>query len=305
MALQKLPPLGSLEAFVAVAQRQSLKAAAPELNISVSALSRRIQTLEGHLGLILFERGAREFRLTEDGSALLESVCASLDMLWDSISSLGPSQKRSALRVGTPAGFASYWLAPRIAAFKAAQPLLDVSIDTENLTLGRLGGGLHAMVVIGDEGELRSNERYRIERLAPLRVRAVCSPSLLVALGGEMRADDLEGQTVLSTRNHADWFACWRREIGASPRPHRLEYFDSTPVMLEAAANGLGVAISPDLVVQPHLASGRLVDPFDTSAATRSGYYFAVRETDADLALVSRFHAWLHREMTQGTAEGD
>ena len=107
MALNRLPPLGSLEAFVMVAQRQSLKAAAPELNISVSALSRRIQTLETRLGLILFERGAREFRLTQDGTALLESVCASLDMLGESISNLRPSSSRGALRIGAPAGFAS------------------------------------------------------------------------------------------------------------------------------------------------------------------------------------------------------
>lgn len=90
MSMQRLPPLGSLEAFVAVAQRRSLKAAAPELEISVSALSRRIQSLEERLGLMLFERGGREFRLTADGAALLESVCVSLDLLAESISNLQP-----------------------------------------------------------------------------------------------------------------------------------------------------------------------------------------------------------------------
>lgn len=88
MSVSKLPPLGGLEAFVAVAQHHSLKAAAPKLNISVSALSRRIQTLETHLGLALFERGAREFRLTADGEALLDSVSVSFDLLRASIDSL-------------------------------------------------------------------------------------------------------------------------------------------------------------------------------------------------------------------------
>jgi LysR family glycine cleavage system transcriptional activator len=92
--------LGALEAFVAVAQHRSLKAAAPQLNISVSALSRRIQSLEAHLDMVLFERGGREFRLTRDGAVLLETVSASFEMLWSAISVLPPAQRRTARQAG-------------------------------------------------------------------------------------------------------------------------------------------------------------------------------------------------------------
>lgn len=299
MVLQKLPPLGTLEAFVAVAQRQSLKAAAPELNISVSALSRRIQTLEGHLGLVLFERGAREFRLTAEGSALLESVCASLDLLGDSISSLRPTQRHGVLRVGAPAGFASYWLGPRIGAFRATHPSLETSVDTENLSLARLGSGLHLLVMVGEDGETPSGSQYRVQRLARLKVRALCAPSLLAAAGGRLNVDDVELQTVLAPRSHSDWFAHWRRGVGASARPHRVEYHDSIPVMLEAAANGHGLAIVPELVAQPHIVSGRLVDPFQASIDTRSGYHLVVRQADAEAPAVQRFQSWLMRELAR------
>jgi len=303
MILQKLPPLGSLEAFVAVAQRQSLTAAAPELGISVSALSRRIQTLESHLGLVLFERGAREFRLTRDGAALLEGVCASFDMLWESIAALSPSALRTPLRIGAPAGFASYWLAPRIGDFKTEAPSLDVSIDTDNLTLGRLGSGLHAMVLVGGENDLPSTDRCRVHRLASLRVRAICSPALLDGQGGVMEPADLDIQTVLVARSYADWLGCWLAEVGGRVRPQRVEYYDSLPVLLEAAASGLGVAIVPELLAQPHLVSGRLVDPFQVRAETRSSYYFLARDADASSPAVARFETWLVREFMHDLAE--
>src|SRR3712207_1632399 len=70
--MRRLPPLGALEAFVAVAQRQSLKRAAEDLNLSPSALSRRVQALETHVGRRVFDRVAGEFRLTVAGASLLE-----------------------------------------------------------------------------------------------------------------------------------------------------------------------------------------------------------------------------------------
>jgi LysR family glycine cleavage system transcriptional activator len=305
MAQHRLPPLGSLEAFVAVAQRQSLTAAAPELNISVSALSRRIQTLENHLDLVLFERGVREFRLTPDGFALLESVCAAFDMLWESIASITPSERLTPLRLGAPAGFASYWLAPRIGAFKAAEPLVEVSIDTDNQLVSRLGGGLHAMVVVGDDGDVPSNERYRVQCLAPLRVRAVCAPSLLDSVGGVMEVADLDSQTLLVARSYADWFGCWLREMAGRVQPRRVEHYDSMPVLLEAAASGLGVAIMPELLAHPHIASGRLVDPFHVRAQTRSSYYFVTRDADAGSASVQRFQNWIERELAHDLDEAE
>jgi LysR family glycine cleavage system transcriptional activator len=286
-----------------VAQRQSLKAAAPELGISVSALSRRIQTLEAHLGLVLFERGAREFRLTTAGAALLENVCAAFDMLWESIAALSPSEQRPPLRIGAPAGIASYWLAPRIADFKADHPQFEVSIDTDNLAVGRLGSGLHAMVLVCGDGEAPSGDRYQVQRLAPLRVMAVCAPSLLESAGGEMEAIDLCAQTVLTVRAHADWFGCWLREVGSQVRPLRVEHYDSVPVLLEATASGLGVAILPELLAQPHLASGRLVDPFQARAQTRTSYYFAAREGEASGEAVQCFRTWIGRELARDLTE--
>jgi LysR family glycine cleavage system transcriptional activator len=96
MSLRKLPSIGALEAFLVVAERQSLKAAAPELNISISALSRRIQTLEAQLGLVLFERRARSLRLTEDGDALREGVWPSMETLQSFVAEL--KQRRAAPR---------------------------------------------------------------------------------------------------------------------------------------------------------------------------------------------------------------
>jgi len=293
MLASKLPPLSALEAFVAVAHQQSLKAAAPELNISVSALSRRIQTLEAHLGLALFERGARDFRLTREGAALLEGVSASFDLLRTSINDLRPVQRRLTLRIGAPPGFSGYWLAPRLARFKALQPAVDVAIDTARPSLSRLGAGVHALVMVAEDSSLQPSDRYVHQWLAPLRIRAVCSPEFLAAAGGTLSARDLDEQVLLAAHDHPQWVNQWLRAAGGGPAPQRVDYFASTPVLLEAAASGLGVALVSELMAENHLDQGRLVDPFGVCADTPASYWIVTRTADLASPGLQRFTGWL------------
>ncbi len=293
MSFQALPPFGSLEAFVAVAQRRSLKAAAPELNLSVSALCRRIQTLEAHLGAPVFERANREFRLTPEGERLLQSVCVCFDSLKDSIAAIRPSDRRSALRIGVLPGLAGYWLAPRLQGFQASQPFSEISIETANLSLNRLGAGLHAMIVLTEDDQ-QGRDRYLVRRLAPLRLRAVCSPGLARRGGRAMTLPGLAGHTILMQRDYAERLDLWLEGVGwTGPRPQRIEYFDSAALLLAAAAGGLGVAILSDLLADPLIQGGRLADPFGAAVGTGLSYSLVARRAEAGEAPVRRFQAWL------------
>lgn len=302
MSLQKLPSIGALEAFLVVAERQSLKAAAPELNISISALSRRIQTLETQLGLMLFERGARSLRLTEDGHALRDSVCTSFESLQSSMAVLSRRQARPRLRIGAPAGLTGYWLTPRLAAFKAAHPAIEISAETSDLVLSRLGSGLDALILVMEDDGPPIGDRYELQRLAPVRIQAVCSPGLEASLA---RPADLTDQVVLTPRGHADWLDCWIRAAGGAGTPRRVEPFDSMPVLLEAAANGLGVGLVHELMAAAQIESGRLVDPFAVRARTGSSYVLVARAADAEAPAFQRFRAWLGGQMAPDRARLD
>ena len=299
MSFIKLPPLGGLEAFIMVAQRGSLRAAAPELNLSVSALSRRIQTLESHVGVSLFERGGREFRLTLEGQALLDSVCLALDMLGASISSLRPDRRRFLLRIGAPAGLAGFWLAPRLAGFRTRYPHTEVSLDTGALSPSRLGSGLHALLTVAPFDPPPSKDRYEWRTLSPVRVRAVCSPDYLKTTGGGLEPGDLGRHVVLSPRSHPSWLAHWSRAAARAAPPLRIEAYDSTPVLLEAAASGLGVGLVSELLAAAYIAAGRLVDPFGVVASTSSTYCFVTPCGDVQPPVVQNFGSWVADELTR------
>lgn len=299
MSFHKLPPLGGLEAFIMVAQRSSLRAAAPELNLSVSALSRRIQTLESHVGVLLFERGGREFRITTEGQTLLDNVCPALDMLGASISSFRPDQRRFILRIGAPAGLAGFWLAPRLAAFRTRYPHADVSLDTGVLKPSRLGSGLHAFLTIAPSDPPPSQDRYEWRPLAPVRVRAVCSPDYLkTADRGGLEPSELGRHVVLSPRDHPGWLTHWSRAARAAS-PLRIDAYDSMPVLLEAAASGLGVGLVSELLAAAYIAAGRLVDPFSFVASTPSTYCFVTPRGDVQPPVVQNFGTWVAGELAR------
>ena len=302
MSYSKLPPIGTLEAFFVVAERSSLKAAAPDLNISVSALSRRIQTLESHLGVPLFERGARALRLTREGAALRETVSASFEMLRAGVAALGRDPLRERLRLGAPAGLTGYWLAPRLADFRATHPGVEVVVETSDLAIGRLGSSLDALVLLLDGGWAPPADRYQVEPLARVMAQAVCSPALQARLGDPVA--ELSGQVLLTPDAHPDWLGRWLRAISAAAGPKRVETFDSAAVMLEAAAAGLGIALVDDRLAEGQLAAGRLVDPFGVKAPTSAAYVLAARTADSAWPALQRFRAWLLQQFAPADTGG-
>src|SRR5690606_8551191 len=146
--MRRLPPLTAIEAFVHTARLGSVKAAADALALSSPALTRRIQSLERHVGVPLFERAHQSVRLNAEGARLLDELGPALDALTVAIARAGDGAEALRLRLGVPPLFASYRLIPRLADLRARHPDFHIDLDTGPRALARLDEDLDAAVVL-------------------------------------------------------------------------------------------------------------------------------------------------------------
>jgi LysR family glycine cleavage system transcriptional activator len=285
-----LPPLTAVEAFVQVARLGSIKAAAEELALSSPALSRRVQALERFLNLILFDRAPGAMRLNGDGERLLAAIAPHLNGLSDAIEAVTTEGHVLRLRLGVLPLFASQQIFPHLAELRALHPELHLDIDTGAHALARLGDGLDAAIVLAREIEPSLNA-WRLDRN---RVLAIGSRSLAEGPQAIRRPADLVRTTVLLHRDMPDTFDAFRQAFGVEGlEPLAIDQFDSGQLMLDAAAQGLGIAF----MHESHLANAnddRLIPLFDAVESPYS-YWFACRPRAADNRAVRIFRDWLLR----------
>ena len=274
-----------------VAQRRGLRAAAADLNLSPSALSRRVQALEVHLGRKVFERAGGEFRLTEQGRSLYDEVVTVFDQLNRALDGAREDGTET-LRLSSMPAFAHAWLLPRLARFRERYPAIEVDLDTAPNPVQRIGAGVDAAIFLAGGPEQGLYSRC----LCQQQVLAVAAPSLL-AKGPPLREpSDLANYTLLMHRRLPEMLQVWLDQVGAKIEPKRVEYYDSGPLMLEAATLGLGVAAVFDTMVPAHLNDGRLVQALPQRVDSPLNYWFFCREAAMETRAVRRFHDWLVEE---------
>jgi len=285
-----MPPMGALEAFLVVARHRTLAAASAELNLSVSALSRRIQSLEAHVGRPLFERLHHELRLTSDGEWLLEQATPAFDTLAQALGELREAGARS-LAIGVPPSFASAWLLPRLVRFKQANPDIAISFDSSGAPFSRLGTSLDAAIVFA---ETVAGDFYARE-LRPQTVFAVCAPGFLGA-GADVRSAVARHPLLVHKglpKTLSLWLDAMALEASAVAR---VEHYDSGPMLIAAAEAGLGIALP--LVDSVHFYPGdaRLERPFGEAVATPYSYHLVCRRSALRGRALRRFHDWIVAE---------
>ena len=289
--MRRLPPIGALEAFVAVAGSGTLTASASELNLSVSAISRRVQALEAHVGTALFERLPHELRLTAAGEKLRDSAAPVIAAFGQLLADVGASPGQR-LTVGVPPSFASAWLLPRIAGFRREHPAVELSFDSGGAPLARLGHGLDAAIVFGDT--LAGG--FDAEVLKPQNAFAVCAPGLVAPGLTPERA--LADHPFLLHRGLRDVLDCWLTAHGLAGRaPARIDYYDSGPMLVAAAESGLGIALTLEDMVRFYPGTSALVRPFGEAVATDYSYSFVARHGALASPALRRFRDWLFAQM--------
>ncbi len=287
--MRRLPSLAGVEAFVHVARLGSVKAAAEELALSSPALSRRIQSLERFVGRPLFDRRHQAIVANDDGEKLMHLVGPILDSLTDAIETLTSPSPLMRLRLGVLPLFAAQRLFPRLAELREKHPSLHIDVDTAAHGVSRLGDGLDAAIVLSRE----IDPAHYARRLDRNTVLAIGARRLLQGPHAIKDPAQLSEMTVLIHREMPDTFDAWRDALKIKNlEPAAIDHFDSGQLMLEAAAQGLGIAF----MHQSHLDDAhdeRLVRIFDVDVESPYSYWFVCRPRALQLEPVRIFHDWL------------
>lgn len=286
--MRRLPPLTALEAFIQVARLGSVKAAAEELALSTPALSRRIQALERYVGRALFERKHQALEINADGAALLNDIAPALDSIAVSVEKLISGGNQLRLRLAVMPLFASQRLLPMLGELRQAFPLLHIDIETSPHPVPRLGEGIDAAIILTREPD------------ATLHVLDLGRESAFLVGGRDHLRDnpvnhpeDLANHTLLIHRDMPTIFDDVKEALGISSlEPVAVDTFDSGPLMLEAAAQGLGIAAMLESHVS-HSNDDRLEKVLNFEIESSYRYYFVCRPRALQNRAVKIFHDWL------------
>jgi LysR family glycine cleavage system transcriptional activator len=269
-----LPPLNAARAFEAAARHGSFKEAAAELGVTHGAISRQIHLLEAWLGApALFRRRNRGVTLTPEGGAMLAEFGPALDRI--AAAARQHRERRggpvaTVLRVNALATFSLRWLLPRLTLFREAHPGIEVQLTTANDPVDALPEEYDVVIRGGPD----TFHGFVSRPLLNERRLPVCSPALikrhpLTTVAG------LENHTLLHVSTMSKLWHDWLTLAGhAGLKPAATLTLDHFYLSIQAAVDGMGVAMGPTALIIDDLAAGRLVTPFpDVSLPART--YFA------------------------------
>ena len=293
-----LPSLNGLRAFEAAARHLSFTRAAEELNVTQTAVSHLIRRLEEHLGIPLFVRGNRALELTREAVSYLPAVRGAFEDLHAATARLRRAERDGVLTVSTTASLAAKWLVTRVAAFQDANPGIEVRITTSSHLVDFQRDDVDIAVRYG-----RGNwPGLRTDWLMAEDMFPVCSPSLLMGVPPLRAPEDLEHHTLLhATVSREDW-QLWLTAAGlpVSLATRRGLSFDQSFMAIQAAVEGLGVALGRTRFVEADIAGGRLVVPFDMVLPADAGFYIVAPEATADAPKIALFRDWLIGSVAPG-----
>ncbi|MES2537833.1 MAG: transcriptional regulator GcvA [Pseudomonadota bacterium] len=292
-----LPPLNPLRAFEVAARHSSFTRAADELCVTPSAVSHQVKTLEEHLGVVLFIREAKSLFLTAAGRAYLPAVQQAFGILVDATREL-QVQLMPSLRVDIPPTFAAKWLIPRMDRFVKAHPEIDLKVSTAAGMPDFSRNELDLAIRYG-----RGNyPGLHSERCLSVEVFPVCSPELMNGDQPLRVPADLKHHTLLHDGStYADgsnphWSA-WLSHAGVTDvDASRGLSFSPSHLVINAAIDGLGVALTKNSWVAKDIADGRLVRPFDISLPVEFAYYMLFPEERAQDVRIATFVDWVRSE---------
>lgn len=287
--MRRFPPLRSLEAFVRVVRLGSARAAAEELSLSPSALSRRVSNLEDFAGKKLFSRAGQAMRLTDEGRAFYDAVAPHLEALALAVEAQSENLQLMRLRLGVLPLFGTQRLFPKLPDLREKHPRLHIDIDTGANLIDRVGDTLDAAILLTTD----PGPAYHKVQLDQNTVHAICNTGLAEKLGPDPTPEELAQQTFLVHTDMPLSFDAWRRAFGlATMQPRAVDHYDSGQLILEAAAQGLGIAIMHD----DHLRRNndpRLAKLNDRVVDSPYSYWFVCRRVDLQQRPVRIFHDWL------------
>ncbi|MBR0825519.1 transcriptional regulator GcvA [Bradyrhizobium manausense] len=288
----RLPSLNGLRAFEAAARHLSFTLAAAELNVTQTAISHQIRRLEEELGIRLFVRQNRALALTAEARDYLPGVRAAFNDLRLATDRLLRKDDDKVLTVSTLASLAAKWLLPRLTDFQEAHPGIDVRITTSTSLIDFQRDNVDAGIRYG-RGQWPG---VRADWLMADELFPVCSPGLLRGDKPLRCPEDLKDHVLLHTSNaNSDDWRLWLTAAGLPSDIARQPgiTFDMIFMTVQAAIDGIGVAMGRTAYVQDDIAKGRLVVPFRIALPTDAGFYLVSPEGRRDAPKLSAFREWV------------
>lgn len=278
-------PLHVLPGFIATARLGSLSRAAASLHVTVSALSHQMRGLELELRRKLFDRRPRGLTLTDAGERLFTAVASHYDALE---LALRPDRERGerSLTLSVMPSVASSWLLPRLAAFVAANPEIDLSVQSSVELVDFEREAVDAAMRFGPGGwpGLHADPLFD-EWLLP-----VASPELLARFP-DRAPDQLEGLPLL--RDPSDRWRDWFARFGGSPPRRYVASFNDTETLQRAAIEGMGVALGRMTMAKPIIDHGRLVALSPRRMPADYSHYLVYPPRSERHPALAVFRAWL------------
>ena len=258
MVSAKLPPLNALRAFLVAARHQSFSRAAQELNVTHGAISRQVCGLEEFLGVQLFERQIRKVLLTAEGQQLYAETSPAMEQIGAAARALMVRAPPRAVRINSRTSFSVRWLIPRLPDFVAHYPGIEPQLFTSLAPPDKAPEPFDIAIRRGVEGWPPA---FKVRPFLEDELILVAAPSLAKAKPLR-RATSLASHVLLTCKSRRQDWDDWKQHLGLMRlKPARRLQFDHIHLVLQAAVDGLGVALTPTSLLGTDVAQGRLVCP--------------------------------------------
>jgi LysR family glycine cleavage system transcriptional activator len=294
--MRRLLFLNGIKAFEAAARSGSFAGAGAELNVSAAAVSRMVHLLEQRLGVALFERKANRLAMTSAGRAYQSGLTPIFDALASLTAQVTAPSSLRVLTIGVGPTFAMRWLIPRLADFRKQEPDIDVRITTGGAA-APFGEDWSCGIKLGD-GEWPG---LVAEPLFAGDLLAVCAPRLAAQL---KRPSDLKGPSLLRVAHSPEDWPLWLKAAGVARVTARGPQFQYYGQALQAAVDGLGVAMGIRPYIDDDLAAGRLVAPFALTVPKGMRWYLVYRSFQTEQRDFAAFRRWMMHATAEPAARG-
>ncbi|MBU9230415.1 LysR family transcriptional regulator [Burkholderia multivorans] len=280
-------PLNALRAFESSARHLNFTRAGLELSVTQAAVSQQVRALEERLGCALFTRLPRGLDLTDEGRALLPVLSDAFSRIETVLQQFDGGRLRQVLTLGVVGTFALGWLMPRLKRFRDTHPFVELRLRTHNNVVDLAAEGLDFAIRFG-QGNWPAT---RNERLFDAPLTALCAPDIARRL---TRPADLAHETLLRSYRTDEWLG-WFDAAQLEPWTVNGPVFDSSRLMVEAAMQGVGIALAPACMFERELQLGLLARPLDIDVHA-GGYWLTSLKSKSLTPAMTLFRDWITAE---------
>ena len=289
MVAKSFASLRGLRTFCVAARHESFRTAGEELFITPSAVSHQIKSLEQELGMQLFDRNARDLKLTDAGRNLYEEAGPLIEKLNSVVAGYKQSGRRPPIRISVQPFFASEYFVPRLSEFTAAHPEIDIQVGTSDESSESHPADADVSVRL-----FRSPPTGMPSyRLFPLRLAPAGSPDFKKNMRVSKKAIKSDFPLIVHETHPKAWKR-WAKSSGVKlPKESKVTRLDSMIAVVRACERGIGAALVPVPIADLWFKQGSIVKLFRDELVGDDSYYLVVREDRADDPDVQRLRGWI------------